>query len=74
MLSTYNKLHVLHTKCIESKFVFTEDWTGAINYYRNLPFTRLNTDSFEQICVHTLLLTGNMDRSTCNDRKYCTRF
>lgn len=45
------------------KYTFSrkEDWTGAINYYRNLPFTRLNTDSFEQICVHTLLLTGNMD-------------
>lgn len=41
--------------------IFIEDWTGPINYYRNLPFTRLNTDSGEQIDNKTLLLVGNMD-------------
>lgn len=41
--------------------VFVEDWTGPINYYRNLPFTRLNIDSGEQIDNKTLLLIGNMD-------------
>lgn len=40
---------------------FVEDWTGPINYYRNLPFTRLNIDSGEQIDNKTLLLVGNMD-------------
>ena len=45
------------------KYTFSrkEDWTGAINYYRNLPFIRLNTDSCEQIYTRTLLLVGNVD-------------
>ncbi|XP_076236572.1 epoxide hydrolase 4 [Calliopsis andreniformis] len=45
------------------KYAFSRkvDWTGAINYYRNLPFIRLNTDSSEQIHVKTLLIIGNMD-------------
>ena len=45
------------------KYTFSrkEDWTGAINYYRNLPFIRLNTDSCEQIYTRTLLLVGNAD-------------
>ncbi|KYM81266.1 Epoxide hydrolase 4 [Atta colombica] len=45
------------------KYAFSrkEDWTGPINYYRNLPFTRLNTDSGEQIDNKTLLLVGDMD-------------
>lgn len=45
------------------KYAFSrkEDWTGAINYYRNLPFIRLNTDSSEQICTRTLLIVGNKD-------------
>ncbi|XP_029031967.1 epoxide hydrolase 4-like isoform X1 [Osmia bicornis bicornis] len=45
------------------KYAFSrkEDWTGAINYFRNLPFIRLNTDSSEQICTRTLLIVGNKD-------------
>ncbi|XP_076175604.1 epoxide hydrolase 4 isoform X2 [Ptiloglossa arizonensis] len=45
------------------KYAFSrkEDWTGAINYYRNLPFIRLNTESSEQIYTRTLCIIGNMD-------------
>ncbi|OAD56166.1 Epoxide hydrolase 4 [Eufriesea mexicana] len=45
------------------KYAFSrkEDWTGAINYYRNLPFIRLNTDTCNQISTQTLLIIGNMD-------------
>ncbi|XP_054000833.1 epoxide hydrolase 4-like isoform X1 [Hylaeus anthracinus] len=45
------------------KYAFSrkEDWTGAINYYRNLPFVRLNTESSEQINTKTLFIIGNMD-------------
>ncbi|XP_076619273.1 epoxide hydrolase 4 isoform X1 [Colletes latitarsis] len=45
------------------KYAFSrkEDWTGAINYYRNLPFIRLNTESSEQIYTRTLFIIGNMD-------------
>lgn len=46
---------------IKSKWLITEDWTGAINYYRNLPFIRLNTDTCDQISTKTLLIIGNMD-------------
>lgn len=42
-------------------FFDTEDWTGPINYYRNLTFTRLNIDNGEQIDNKTLLIVGNMD-------------
>jgi len=40
---------------------FIEDWTGPINYYRTLPFMRLNTNNGQQIDNKTLLLVGNMD-------------
>ncbi|XP_017879345.2 epoxide hydrolase 4-like isoform X1 [Ceratina calcarata] len=45
------------------KYAFSrkEDWTGAINYYRNLPFIRLNTETCDQISTRTLLVVGNMD-------------
>ncbi|XP_394354.4 epoxide hydrolase 4 isoform X1 [Apis mellifera] len=45
------------------KYAFSrkEDWTGAINYYRNLPFIKLNTDSCDQISTQTLLIIGNID-------------
>ncbi|XP_066591187.1 epoxide hydrolase 4-like [Prorops nasuta] len=46
------------------KYAFSrkEDWTGPINYFRNLPFTRLNTDC-EQFYTRTLLIIGNLDPS-----------
>ncbi|XP_015112324.1 epoxide hydrolase 4 [Diachasma alloeum] len=45
------------------KYAFsrTEDWTGPINYYRNLPFMRLY--SIEPISNQTLLIVGNADPS-----------
>lgn len=43
------------------KYSSAEDWTGPINYYRNLPFTKLNTDNGEQIDNKTLLVIGNVD-------------
>lgn len=45
------------------KYAFSrkEDWTGPINYYRNLPFTKLNINNGEQIDNKTLLIVGNMD-------------
>lgn len=51
----------IHMKINRSKIVSVEDWTGAINYYRNLPFIRLNTESSEQIYTRTLCIIGNMD-------------
>ena len=45
------------------KCFFLEDWTGPINYFRKLPYIRLNTSSSEPISTQTLLLIGNMDPS-----------
>ncbi|KAK7870155.1 hypothetical protein R5R35_012718 [Gryllus longicercus] len=44
------------------KYVFArpEDWCGPINYYRNLPFTRIN-DCSGPTEVPCLLITGNKD-------------
>lgn len=50
--------------CLEAyKYSFSrkDDWTGPINYYRNLPFSRISEDC-EQIKVSSLLITGNKDR------------
>ncbi|GLV31968.1 hypothetical protein CBL_07728 [Carabus blaptoides fortunei] len=41
-------------------FSRTEDWTGPINYFRNLPFQKI-CDNSAQITVPTLLVTGNRD-------------
>ncbi|CAD6201344.1 GSCOCG00000147001-RA-CDS [Cotesia congregata] len=43
------------------KYAFSrrEDWTGPINYYRNLPFIRVK--STEPLVNQTLLIVGNSD-------------
>ncbi|XP_008554615.1 epoxide hydrolase 4 isoform X1 [Microplitis demolitor] len=43
------------------KYAFSrrEDWTGPINYYRNLPFVRVNSN--EPLVNQTLLIVGNSD-------------
>ncbi|XP_075226294.1 epoxide hydrolase 4-like isoform X2 [Lycorma delicatula] len=39
-----------------------EDWTGPINYYRNLPFWRVNVgDSEPSVRIPCLLIVGNHD-------------
>ncbi|VVC25488.1 Epoxide hydrolase-like,Alpha/beta hydrolase fold-1,Alpha/Beta hydrolase fold [Cinara cedri] len=55
------------------KYTFsrTEDWTGAINYFRNLPFYRIesrynSTKSFNEddmLQIPCLLITGSKDES-----------
>lgn len=44
-------------------FYLSEDWTGPINYFRNLPYTRLGTSNNQQIATRTLLIVGNSDPS-----------
>lgn len=45
------------------KFTFSQadDWIGPLNYYRKLPFNRIETNN-NQIIVPTLLITGNQDQ------------
>lgn len=47
------------------KYVFSrpEDWTGPINYYRNLPFYRIGQQD-RKISVPVLLIVGNCDPYT----------
>lgn len=40
--------------------LIAEDWTGAINYYRTLPFWRLSSRKLDKPC---LLIVGNEDKS-----------
>lgn len=57
------------TKYLEAyKYTFSrkEDWTGPLNYFRNLPFNRLKNASstkndINKVKVPTLLLTGSSD-------------
>ncbi|XP_058806103.1 epoxide hydrolase 4-like [Phymastichus coffea] len=67
---TYKHLHVKERECendiVEAyKYAFSrkEDWTGPINYFRNLPFTRLGTSNNQQIATKSLLIVGNSDPS-----------
>uniref|UniRef100_A0A1B6GC61 AB hydrolase-1 domain-containing protein n=1 Tax=Cuerna arida TaxID=1464854 RepID=A0A1B6GC61_9HEMI len=47
------------------KYYFSrkEDWTGAINYYRNLPFCRVRASESCPVEVPCLLILGNQDFS-----------
>lgn len=61
------------------KYVFsrTEDWTGPINYYRNLPHWRIDQDY--RIIVPTLLIVGNKDpfiqlESVVKSTEYAKKF
>lgn len=44
-------------------FHLAEDWTGAINYYRNLPFSRVSASQDSPVDVPCLLIIGNQDSS-----------
>jgi len=57
----YMHLYLYCARDISIKYSFAEDWTGPINYYRNLPFSKLNIDNGEQIDNKMLLIIGNMD-------------
>lgn len=61
------------------KYTFSrkEDWTGPINYFRNLPFRRICEKS-GQNKVSTLLITGNKDKfvqleSVVKSTEYCEK-
>lgn len=45
------------------KYAFSrkEDWTGPINYYRNLPFKKINEKTHQTI-VSSMIVTGNKDK------------
>lgn len=62
------------------KYAFSrkEDWTGPMNYYRNLPFFRINEEC-NQISVPMTLITGNKDQyvnleSVVRSTDFCEKF
>lgn len=83
-LSIINRTYPHLTKNVDDleayKYTFSrkEDWTGPINYYRNLPFCRINERN-EQNTVHTLLVIGNKDpaiqmEGIIKSTDYCEKF
>lgn len=63
------------------KYTFSrrEDWLGAFNYFRCLPFKKIR-DIYTPVCsVSTLLITGNKDphirmESVIKSTEFCDRF
>lgn len=62
------------------KYTFSrnEDWSGPLNYFRNLPFHRIDMKD-TQITVPTLIITGNRDRivnleGIVKSTDYCKKF
>ncbi|XP_022913200.1 epoxide hydrolase 4-like [Onthophagus taurus] len=70
-----------HQEFIEAyKYAFSrkEDWSGPLNYFRNLPFVRINEKS-NLLKVPTLLVTGNKDQhvnleGVVKSTDYCDKF
>lgn len=56
---TDHNSHRLH----KSFIIFAEDWTGPLNYFRNLPFYRLDEQNLRELDVRCLLITGKSDES-----------
>nr|CAI5825693.1 unnamed protein product [Callosobruchus analis] len=55
-----------------------EDWTGPINYYRHLPFLKINEEC-DKIEAKVVLITGNRDKlvkleGIVRSTEYCDRF
>lgn len=62
------------------KYTFSrkEDWTGPINYYRNLPFNKISEKNNESLEVYTVLITGSNDKmlsleSVVKSSDYCEK-
>ncbi|XP_046427970.1 epoxide hydrolase 4 [Neodiprion pinetum] len=83
---TYKHLQINQTdneknyvEAYKYSFSRKEDWTGAINYYRNLPFARINPKSPDQILTRTLLIIGNQDpkvslENVVKSSEHCEKF
>ncbi|GAB0097161.1 epoxide hydrolase 4 [Sergentomyia squamirostris] len=84
--SKYNKLQPLNGSTNESghildayRYIFSrnEDWSGPLNYYRNLPFYRIREGAL--VSCPCLIVTGNSDplfrlESVIKSTDYCENF
>ncbi|KAJ8929327.1 hypothetical protein NQ314_017999 [Rhamnusium bicolor] len=81
IISEYHKhLPAKDTYLEAYKYTFSrkEDWTGPINYYRNLPFLKIN-DDVDHIQSSVILITGNKDKfvkleGIIKSTEYCEKF
>ncbi|XP_045482984.1 epoxide hydrolase 4-like [Harmonia axyridis] len=63
IISEYHKyLPENYLEAYKYTFSRKEDWTGPINYYRNLPFNKISEDNNESLEVYTVLITGSNDK------------
>ncbi|KAL3279399.1 hypothetical protein HHI36_016909 [Cryptolaemus montrouzieri] len=79
IISEYHKkLPENYLEAYKYSFSRKEDWTGPINYYRNLPFSKISEKSDQPMDVHTILMTGSQDttatlESLVKSTDYCDR-
>lgn len=81
LISEYHK-HLsnddVHLEAYKYSFSRQEDWTGPINYYRNLLCNKINENS-EPILPTVILITGNGDKlfkleGLVKSTEYCDKF
>lgn len=68
----------VHLDAYKYTFSRTEDWTGALNYYRNLPLFKIS-DHLHDIQVPIILITGGKDQfvsleSIIKSTEFCEYF
>ncbi|KAJ8939457.1 hypothetical protein NQ318_023083 [Aromia moschata] len=81
IISQYHKHLSAQDVYLEAyKYTFSrkEDWTGPINYFRNLPFHKIS-DHVDQIETTVILIVGSQDEFVKLDNivrstEYCERF
>lgn len=81
IINDYHKHLSISDHYLEAyKYAFSrkEDWTGPINYYRNLPFNQI-AEQCDLVVVPTILIIGNKDNqimleSMVKSSDYCDKF
>ncbi|CAG9860495.1 unnamed protein product [Phyllotreta striolata] len=81
IINQYHKhLHPndVYLEAYKYSFSRREDWTGPINYYRNLPFIRIQQDS-ERVASSVFLITGGKDKlvkleGIVKSTEFCEKF
>lgn len=68
----------IHLDAYKYTFSRKEDWTGAINYYRNLPFCKIN-EHLDQIEIPVILISGGKDQyvpleGIIKSTEFCEKF
>ncbi|XP_050306161.1 epoxide hydrolase 4-like [Anthonomus grandis grandis] len=68
----------VHLEAYKYTFSRKQDWTGPINYYRNLPFFKIS-EKLEHIEIPVVLITGSKDQyvsleGIIRSTEYCEKF